>query len=96
MDSYTITSYLVQLLCVELKPKEELNFERCADVGADDGDGKVVTIRNLSATWAYLSGDRFWTAAQSINLPNRTIWEFEKYKDVDILEYMHVMIRQTE
>ena len=76
--------------------KEELNFERCADFGAHDGDGKAVTILNRLVTWANLSGPWFWTAVQPNKSPNRTGWEFGKCKNVEILECIYVMNRQTE
>ena len=48
VDSYTIKSLLpsdsVQSTCMESGLKEELDFERRADFGVDDGDGKTVRI----------------------------------------------------
>ena len=34
----------VQLTWIESRLKERLNFERCADLGVDDGVDKMVTI----------------------------------------------------
>ena len=37
---------------IESRLKEGLNFERCADLGVDDGVDKMVTILNRLATWS--------------------------------------------
>ena len=41
--SVIFDSGFVQLMCIESRLREELNFERCADFGADEGGGKTVT-----------------------------------------------------
>ena len=43
-----------------------MNFKRCADFGADDGE--TVTILKRLVAWAYLFGPRFWTAGQPKNI----------------------------
>ena len=45
----TFDSDFVQLMCIESRLKEELNFEQCADFGADDGDGK--NSHDLAIEW---------------------------------------------
>ena len=43
-NRFTVESDSVQLMCIEPRLKEKLKFERCADLGIDDGDDKMVTI----------------------------------------------------
>ena len=43
-DDFIITGDSVQLMWIESRPQEGLNFERCADLGVDDGVDKTVTI----------------------------------------------------
>ena len=50
-DDFIIAGDSVQLLWIESRLKEGLNFERCADLGADDGVDKTVTILSQLVTW---------------------------------------------
>ena len=50
-DDYIIKGDSVQLMWIESRLKERLNFERCADLGVDDGD-RMVTILNRLVTWS--------------------------------------------
>ena len=45
----------VQLMWIESRLKERLNFERCTDLGVDDGD-RMVTILNRLVTWSNQMG----------------------------------------
>ena len=49
---FTITGDSVQLMCIESRLKEGLNFERCADLEVDDGVDKTVTILSQLVTWS--------------------------------------------
>ena len=42
----------VRLTCIESRLKEKLDFERRADFGVGDGDGKTVTIMNRLVIWS--------------------------------------------
>ena len=44
-DDFIFTGDSVQLMWIESRLKERLNFEQCADLGIDDGD-RMVTILN--------------------------------------------------
>ena len=46
----------VQLTWIESRLKERLNFERCADLGVDDGVDQMVTILNRLVTWSKQMG----------------------------------------
>ena len=46
----------VQLTWIESRLKEKLNFERCADLGVDDGVDKMVTILNRLVIWSNQMG----------------------------------------
>ena len=51
-DDFIITCNSVQLMWIELRLQEGLNFERCADLGVDDG---VESIGDLDQTDRYLA-----------------------------------------
>ena len=46
----------MQLTWIESRLKERLNFERCADLGVDDGVDKMVTILCRLVTWSNQTG----------------------------------------
>ena len=50
-DDFIIAGDSVQLMWIESRLKERLNFERCVDLGVDDGD-RMVTILNRLVTWS--------------------------------------------
>ena len=116
-DDFIITSDSVQLMWVESRLKEGLNFERCADLWVDDGVDKTVTILSQLGTWSNQTGillartsmDGFdicvvlccgceVRTGTSRNSVVRTNQEFERFANVEILEFIHVyiMICQTE
>ena len=110
-DDFIITGDSVQLIWIESRLKEGLDFERCADLRVDDGVDKTVTILSRLATWndqtgilpARMSMDGFdicvvlrcgcevrtGTSRHSIARPNQ---EFERYANVEILEFIHFYI----
>ena len=47
----------VQLTWIESRLKERWNFERCADLGVDDGVDKMVTILYRLVTWSNQMGN---------------------------------------
>ena len=55
-DDFIITGDSVQLMWMESRLKAGLNFERCADLGVDDGVDKTVTILSQLATWSNQTG----------------------------------------
>ena len=55
-DFIIITSDYVQLIRIEPRLKERLDFDRCADLGVDDGVDTTVTILSRLATWNDLTG----------------------------------------
>ena len=61
-------------------------------------DDKMVTIMNRTVTSVYLFGSCNWVAVQPRNLIARMNWEFERYANVENLEFIHVniVICQTE
>ena len=59
-----ITGDSVQLMWIESRLFEGLNFERCAHLGVNDGADKTVTILNRLVTWVCLSGSRNQAAVQ--------------------------------
>ena len=116
-DFIIITGDYVQLIWIESRLKEGLDFERCADLGVDDGVDKTVTILSQLVTWndqtgillARMSIDGFDICVVlccgcnvRISTPRnsiaRTNQEFERYANVEILEFIHVYITccQTE
>ena len=50
-DHFITEGDSVHMTWIESRIKERLNFERCADLDVDDGNNKMVTILNRSATW---------------------------------------------
>ena len=71
-----------------------MNFKRCADFGADDGE--TVTILKRLVAWAYLFGPRFWKAVQPKNIcVNRTSWEFGKCTNVEIQKCINVSVMNS-
>ena len=84
-----------ELRAIDVRLKEEMNFNQCTDLGADVSDGTTVTIMNRLVTRAYLARPQFWTATQPKISPHRTIWELGRYMNIEILECIYVMIRQT-
>ena len=87
----------------------KLNFERRANLGVDDGNHNTVTILNrlkaetdLQRRVMLIGFDdylvaRFIQIHQEI-LIGRTSWEFERYGNVEIPQFINVciVIRQTE
>ena len=55
-DFIIIASDYVQLIWIESRLKEVLNFERCADLVVDGGVDKTVTILSRLATWSDQTG----------------------------------------
>ena len=49
---FIFTGDSVQLMWIESRLKEGLNFERCVDLGVDDGVDKAVTILSQLVTWS--------------------------------------------
>ena len=110
-DDFILTGDSVQLMWIESRLKEGWNFERCADLGVDDGVDKTVTILSQLVTWsnqtgillARMSMDGFdicvvlccgceVRTGTSRNSIARTNQEFERYANVEILEFIHVYI----
>ena len=110
-DFIIITGDYVQLIWIESRLKEGLDFERCTDLEVDDGVDTTVTILSRLATWngltsivlARMSMDgfdicfvlccgcevRIGTSRNSIARKNQ---EFERYANIEILEFIHVCI----
>ena len=114
-DDFIITGDSLQLMWIESRFKEGLNFERCADLGIDDGVDKTVTILSQLVTWsnetgillARMSMDGFdicvvlccgceVRTGTSRNSIARTNQEFERYANVEILEFIHVYIANCQ
>ena len=55
-DFIIITGEYVQMIWIESRLKQGLDFERCVDLGVDDGIDKTVTILSRLATWNDLTG----------------------------------------
>ena len=51
-NHFIVTVDSVQLVWIESRLKEVLNFERCADLRVDDGVDKMVTILSRLVTWS--------------------------------------------
>ena len=64
-DDFIITGDSVQLMWIESRLKEGLNFERCAHLGVDDGADKTVTNLNRLVTCVCLSGSRNQAAVRA-------------------------------
>ena len=87
-DRYTIESDSVQLMCTESRLEEGSTFAQRVDFGVVDGNDLMETIMNRMASSVCLSGSNGQTVSQ-----NR---EFERYANVEILEFVYTVIRQTE
>ena len=56
----------------------------------------MVTISNRTVTWVYLSGSCNQITVQPRRLLSERIRGFERFANVEILEFFHIVICQTE
>ena len=114
-DFILVTGDYVQLIWIDSRLKEGLNFERCANLGVDDGADETVTILNRLVTWSNQTGillarmsmegfdicvvpccDCEVRTGTTRNSIARTNQEFERYANVEILEFIHVYIANCQ
>ena len=93
---FTVEGDSAQLMCIESRLKEGLTSAQRADFGVDDDDGMTVTIMNRMVTSVYLSVLHSQIVSQPRKLIARMIQEFERYANVEILEFVDTVICQTE